>query len=227
MTKEIFKDIPGYEGKYQASNLGNIKSLNYSRSGKERLLKQTPAAGGYLMVSLCKEGKMKSFQVHQLVAMAFLNHVPCGHKLVVDHMDDNHLNNNLDNLQVVTNRENLSKDKKGGSSKYVGVSWNKINKKWRAYIHTGGKRKHLGSFTNELEASEAYKKALYNFENGLPIERKEVKTSSIHKGVSWYKDRKKWKAQIQINGKRKNLGSFTSEIDAHHAYQKALYNLLK
>ena len=157
MTKEIWKDVPGFEGMYQVSDLGNVKSLKF---GKERLLKQATDSTGYLNVSLYKEGKRKGFKAHVLVAMAFLNHVPCGHRLVVDHIDNDKMNNSLDNLQVITNRENLSKDKKGGSSKYVGVSWSKRDKRWRAEIRINGKYKFLGYFDDEVLASEAYQEAL-------------------------------------------------------------------
>ena len=100
--------------------------------------------------------------VSQLIAIAFLNHKPCGNKMVVDHIDTNKLNNKLYNLQVITNRENTSKDRKNGSSKYLGVSWNKSNKNWSATILINGKPKYLGSFTNEKEASQAYQNELKN-----------------------------------------------------------------
>jgi len=117
---EIFKDIPGYEGIYQVSDLGRVKSLKFN---KEKILKPGVNNHGYYTVVLCK-GKRKTINVHQLVAMAFLNHEPCGYNgLIVDHKDNNPLNNRLSNLQLISQRENTSKDKKG-SSKYTGVSWN-------------------------------------------------------------------------------------------------------
>lgn len=69
---EIWKDIDGYEGLYQISNEGNVKSLNYSHTGKERLLKPASNRGGYLHVQLCKDGKVKHHTVHRLVAQAFI-----------------------------------------------------------------------------------------------------------------------------------------------------------
>ena len=152
--EEVWKEVPGYEN-YMASSRGRMKSIKFN---KERLLKQALMKNGYLKVNLCKEGKQKNFKVHVLVAMAFLGHTPCGHKIVVDHVDGNRLNNNLNNLRLVTQRENLSRQ--GGSSEHTGVNWCKHVKKWRAYIYTDGKLKHLGYFTNEVEASEAYQKAL-------------------------------------------------------------------
>lgn len=165
--KEIFKNIPNYEGYYQVSNLGNVRTLNryvkHWRGGK-RLIKGkqcilTKQSKGYLVVDTCVLGIKKQQRVNQLVAMAFLNHIPCGHKLIVDHIDNNKLNNNLENLQIITSRENSSKDTKGKSI-FIGVSWCKVMNKWRAQIYINGKVKYLGSFLNEIEASITYQKAL-------------------------------------------------------------------
>jgi hypothetical protein len=98
--------------------------------------------------------------MHQLVAITFLGHNTNGHKIVVDHINGDKLNNKVENLQVITNRANLSKDKKGGSSKYVGVNWNNAAKKWQSRILIDGNRRNLGYFANELEASEAYQNRL-------------------------------------------------------------------
>ena len=153
---EIFKDIPGYEGIYQVSDLGRVKSLRFN---KEKILKPTVGSHGYYTVGLCK-GKRKTISVHQLVAMTFLNHKPDGTtKVVVDHIDNNPLNNRLYNLQLVTNRENTSKNR-NGTSKYTGVCWSKRDNKWRSEIRINGKKKHLGRFNCELAAAAAYQKEL-------------------------------------------------------------------
>ena len=229
---EEFRDVPGYEGLYQVSNLGNVKSLartimksnGRKHSIKEKILK--PASDrNYLGINLYKKDKHKYYKVHKLVAMAFLNHIPNGHiGLVVDHIDNNKLNNNLENLQLISARKNSSKDRTGGASQYVGVCWSKQSKKWRAQIGINGKDRHLGTFTCELEASEAYQKALkdYELDGTMP---EPPTSSSQYKGVSWYKPSKKWTAQMQINGKKKHLGTFTCELEASEAYQKALREL--
>jgi len=165
--EEIWKDVPNYEGFYQVSNLGNVKSVNRKIIGvdgkqkifKGKIIKQSKNAYGYLFISLSKESKAKQIRTHQLVAMAFLGHKPCGFTLVVDHIDNNCLNNNLNNLQVVTNRLNTSKDRKG-TSKYAGVYLYKRIKKWNAQIYFNGKIKSLGYFNNEYDAHLAYQKAL-------------------------------------------------------------------
>ena len=163
---EIWKSIEGCED-YEISNLGRVKSLARTVifsdgrvvSRKEKFLKLSVNDRGYLIVSLCKDTKSKTKKVHQLVAIAFLNHTPDGNKLVIDHIDNNPLNNKLGNLQIITHRENTSKDRKG-SSQYTGVSWHKPCKKWIARIYINGKSKNLGRFKDELEAAKAYQTAL-------------------------------------------------------------------
>jgi len=161
MEKEIWKEVPNYEN-YMISSMGRVKSLNFNKTGKERLLKQGKSRQ-HLKVTLWNEQGNTQLKVHQLVAIAFLGHVRSGSTrgLVVDHIDNDPLNNNLSNLQVITNRENTSKDTKNKTSAYTGVSWHKASKRWRAQIRLVGRKvKSLGTFTNELEASEAYQKKL-------------------------------------------------------------------
>ena len=119
-VKEIWKAIPGYEYMYEVSNLGNVKSLsreNYSGGGmkisKERILKQHKNGRGYLKVVLSKNSFKKQISVHQLVVMAFMGHIPNGKMdLVVDHINDDKLDNRVENLQVVTQSENIYKSYK-------------------------------------------------------------------------------------------------------------------
>ena len=158
---EEYRNIKGYEGHYQVSNLGNVKSLKFS---KEKVLKHSFSSYGYKQVQLCFNGSVKTVNNHKLVAMAFLGHEPSGHNIVVDHIDNNPLNNNVNNLQLITQRENLSKDRKG-SSKYRGVSWYNITKKWVARVHINGKRCNLGYFKCELAAAKAYNDKLKEITN--------------------------------------------------------------
>lgn len=154
---ENWKDVKGYEGVYIASDLGRVKKIV---NGVKSIVSQYENHKGYLICSIRKVGNSKSLGVHQLVAMAFLNHTPCGHGVIVDHIDNNPSNNNLSNIQLISNRENCSKDQKIGTSKYVGVRWHKHNKAWTSQIRVGKKRKTLGYFSNEIDAHNAYQKEL-------------------------------------------------------------------
>ena len=92
MTEE-WKDIKNYEGLYQVSNWGRVKSLGNGKSNnsKEKILKPFKDAGGYLVVKLYKDGKTKCFKVHRLVAETFIlnsDNFPC-----VNHKDENKKNN--------------------------------------------------------------------------------------------------------------------------------------
>lgn len=179
---EVWKDIKGYEGLYQVSNKGRVKSLkrkvprgNYFYSVNEKLLKDAPNTGGYLAVSLWKNNKGKTFSIHSLVAIAFLNHKPKGYELVIDHIDENKKNNNLSNLRLVTNRFNTTRNKNNHSSKYIGVHWHKSYKKWQSLIIINGKREYLGRYDNEYDAHLAYQKALSLIENNKNITGEEFK----------------------------------------------------
>jgi hypothetical protein len=164
---EIWKDIPDYEGIYQISNLGNIKSLSrkiLNNGGyfisKEKLLNPSLDINGYFVVCLCNNKKQSVKKIHQLLAMCFLEHKTNGHTLVVDHINNNPSDNRLENLQIITNRENLSKDKKKKTSKYTGVSWDKSKNKWVSQIIINSNHNFLGRFNCELSASIAYQNKL-------------------------------------------------------------------
>lgn len=104
MEQEIWKDIAGYEGKYQVSSFGRVKSLNYRRTGREQILETHKNTYGYLMVSLWKNGKCKQSLVHRLVASAF---IPNPDNLPeINHKDENKENNRVDNLEWVLHKDN-------------------------------------------------------------------------------------------------------------------------
>lgn len=222
---EEFIDVKGYEGLYQVSNLGNVISVNHNRTGKQVMMKLHRNKQKYIIVKLSKNSKYKTFQVHQLVAMSFLNHEYCGHELVVNHKDFNRSNNHVDNLEVITQRENTNKKHIPHSSKYTGVSWHKKMQKWQSRIWINNTDKHLGFFDDEKEAAEFYNNAVISFSNNQEIIVKERNYKSKLKGVGWHSKNKKWTSQIRVNGKMIYLGSFDNEIDAHNAYQKKLASL--
>lgn len=157
MQEEIWKDVPNYEGLYQVSNLGKVKSF---KRKKVKILKSSIDFKGYHVSRLMKLNKAKDFKVHQLVAMAFLGHIPCGYKSVIDHINNNSLDNRVENLKIVTARENCSKDKINKTSKYTGVSWDFDRCKWRAFIIIDKKNYFLGRFDCELKARLVYQNKL-------------------------------------------------------------------
>lgn len=127
--KEIWKDIEGYEGLYQVSNLGQVKSLNYKRTGKEKILSLNKKKNGYLLASLCINKKQKKFLVHRLVANTF---IPNPSDLPqVNHIDQNKLNNKVDNLEWCDNRYNTRYSR---AKKVVCYKDNKLIKVYDALI---------------------------------------------------------------------------------------------
>ncbi len=101
---EIWRDISGYEEIYQVSNLGNVMSLKYNGGNKKQLLKQGKTKTGYYFVCLCKNGNVKLYRVHRLVAETFIPKIL--NKEWINHKDGNKLNNNVNNLEWCTPSEN-------------------------------------------------------------------------------------------------------------------------
>ena len=107
---EIWKDIEGYEGLYQVSNLGRVKSLGNgnSNASKEKILKPGKNRENYLLVVLNKNGERRTCSVHRLVANAFIpnpNNKPC-----VDHVNTIRVDNRVDNIRWCTYKENSNNE---------------------------------------------------------------------------------------------------------------------
>jgi hypothetical protein len=152
---EIWLPIDNYVGLYEISNFGRVKSLPRKMNNKvvkEKILNESFGANGYQKVSLANYGKMKTFLVHRLVALAFLGNK--GH-LQVNHKDLNPKNNHVSNLEWVTQSENNQHkwdNCKTKSSRHKGVSFKKKLNKWQAYIYDGNKQRYLGVFDKESDA---------------------------------------------------------------------------
>lgn len=109
--QEIWKDVVGYEGLYQVSNLGRVKSLPKKKLtptstfySKEKIANQHIGRKGYARVSLTKDGKTKLFFIHRLVARTFIGE---GFGMTVNHKDENKLNNRVCNLEYMSLRDNV------------------------------------------------------------------------------------------------------------------------
>ena len=162
IENEFWKDVKGYEGQYQVSNLGRVKGLaRLDFRGwriKEKIFKLSIASNGYYTVCLTKANKQKTHFVHQLVAVAFLGHTKCNYEAVINHIDFDRLNNRVDNLEVTTQRANTNKKHKPSASKYTGVVWDR--NRWAAQIWVTDRNVRLGRSTYEYDAHLAYEAAL-------------------------------------------------------------------
>ena len=160
--KEEWRDVVGYEGLYEVSNFGRMKSL--SRKGRlgDSFIGGSKDGAGYLQIALYKN-RVRTFKnIHQIVAIAFLGHIPSGHSIVVNHINGDKIDNSVKNIELITGRENVSstyfrRDLDRLSSKFAGVFYDKKLCKWRASIMIGKKSLNLGLFKLEKDAADAYK----------------------------------------------------------------------
>jgi hypothetical protein len=159
MENEVWKKIPGYEGLYDVSTLGRVRSLK-----RGIIMKPGKHKTGYLQVNLRRGGKYATEKIHRLMAMAFLGLRGSKDERVVNHIDGNRSNNMIWNIEIVTRSENSSicfnSKRSGCTSGYIGVCWNKQRRKWKALISHGSERKYLGDFSTEEQARDAYRKEL-------------------------------------------------------------------
>lgn len=103
---EVWRDIKGYEGLYQVSNLGDVKRIKGERCYYDRIIKQKKSWSGHMYVMLSKDGIRKNLRVHRLVADSFIpnpNNYP-----IINHRDENPSNNNVDNLEWCTQKYNMN-----------------------------------------------------------------------------------------------------------------------
>lgn len=157
---EEWKDIKGYEGIYQVSNLGRVRTyrakdgwVGYRLSEEPKLMSAVSHGDGYVYVTLVgDEGKHNRF-IHRLVAEAFIGDIPAGY--VINHIDHNKSNNAVTNLEIVTQKQNVNHSKERmkhpknmGKDKYIFL---RSNGKYEVTV----KRKYLGQFKTLEEARSA------------------------------------------------------------------------
>ncbi|GAF76189.1 unnamed protein product [marine sediment metagenome] len=171
--EELFVSVKGYKGLYEISNIGRVKSLAktwYVGVGKKRtkpetILKPVLNKNGYLTVVLCDNRKRKTCLVHHLVFDHYCDEQREGREKQVDHRDANKINNYYKNLQIITQRRNVSKGfQQSGRELPTGATLHKQTNKYMSRIRINGENKHLGLFKTAEEASVVYQKALQNIE---------------------------------------------------------------
>lgn len=169
LNNEIWKDVPNLP--YEVSNFGVVRRKEGKYKYKDRThIKPYLNNKGYYCVNLYMNSKVYKYQVHRLVGIAFVpnpNNYP-----VINHIDGNPLNNHESNLEWCTQSHNMkhawdtglqsnrhanaSNKNRGGSSKYVGVSWSEQRQRWCAHIRVNKKSIGLGRYKTEEEAAKAY-----------------------------------------------------------------------
>ena len=146
---EEYRIITGFEN-YSISNLGNVKNNTTGKQIKSRFDKY-----GYLRIELRNNSKRKTFFIHRLVALCFIPNPE--NKPIIDHIDNNKLNNNFENLRWCEHYQNSSNlpIPKNNTSGFKGVSLDKSSNKWRAEIISKNSRICLGYYATKEEAIEA------------------------------------------------------------------------
>lgn len=129
LENEEWRDIEGYYGLYQVSNMGRVKSLKF---GKYKILKQRKRPNGYLCVTLCKEGKIKTCSVHRLVGNAFLDNpsnLPC-----FNHKNEDKTDNRAVNLEPCTHKYNLNY-KNAQAKRVASTDWKSVAEKLSRQVY--------------------------------------------------------------------------------------------
>ena len=189
---EEWRDIEGYEGYYQISNKGRVKSLPRKRMNgkgsyymtKTRILKHSMTTTGYKKVELTKNGKRKSKRIHRLIAKAFIPKVEG--KPDINHIDGNPLNNEIQNLEWCTQRENVLHALEIGLRKTINIPKNKLRE---LYVEQGLSLREVGE---ELGMSAPWVSE--------KLRREGIKVRNISEA----KDEYKLTNEIIINGLKTN-----------------------
>ena len=159
MTEEIWCPIKGYEGLYQVSDKGSVKSIGY---GKERILKPGRIKTGYLRVNLCKNGEKKNWLVHRIVAQAF---IPNPDNLPeVNHKDEDKENNSVQNLEWCDGKYNINYGTRTDRCSKPVLQFTKDGKLVREWKSASDVERNLGYFQNYISSCCTGKcKSAYDF----------------------------------------------------------------
>jgi hypothetical protein len=174
MQIEIWKDIIGFEGHYQVSNLGRIKSLERiltTKIGrrltvKEKILKIFLSRQSYQLICLALNDEKFPKQVHTIVAEAFLIKKPNSE---VNHIDGNRLNNHVSNLEYVTHLENINhRERSNKNQERYGITLEKKKNLWLAQISINGKPKKIGRSKCKEKAYQRFYEAYLSLHGVTP-----------------------------------------------------------
>ena len=207
----VYEEIKDY---FRLDSEGNLWAL---RRGKWGPVYCKPNNMGYLYV----ESNGTSYLQHRIIYCLHTEQdIPVD--LSIDHINGNPADNRIENLRLVTNRENGQNRSCHRRGKLIGAHYSKRDKIWTTAIRLAeGRYVSLGSFNTELEANQRYLEALkliHLTKEELQLHFNVAQKSSKYKGVCWDKSNSKWRARITVNGKTKHLGCFDSEEEAHEAY---------
>jgi hypothetical protein len=234
--EEIYKDIIGFEGKYQVSNFGNVRTIErvtIFKDGRERhyenkVLICPTDSKGYPKIRLLNFNPNygSTRRVHNLVWEAFGNGTTISFPdKVIDHIDRNKQNNHISNLRIVSNRENTYNRK--GNLEFIGVRKNKKSDNYSCRIGFNYKDYHLGTFKTQEEAFERYNEALSHIDTDflewLEIIETPKKSNSLDSRIGVYKSStpNKFVSYITLNRKLYSLGTFDSDFDARKTFLEA------
>lgn len=190
---------------------------------------------GYARKSFYKNGKKTTIGMHRLI----LGDVD---GKCVDHINGNKLDNRRENLRycsLTENNRNL-KTRKNNSSGYKGIYWHKKAAKWFCGIQVDKNHISLGLYTNLLDAAYAYNQAAIKYFgefaslNELPVDFTPSErngsliatNTSGYRGVTWFRETKKWTVKIKVNNKTINLGYYKNKEDAARVYNEAAIKYL-
>lgn len=236
MEEEIWKDIPGYEGIYQASNLGEVKSLDRYVASKtpgsirhiRGVVLKPKLRNGYLFVDLCRDNKRSSPNIHQIVCLVFMGHTFESFANVINHIDGNKSNNRIDNLEIISQRENVHAYFKKAIAGYRFGACND-NGRFRSSIYVDGRKYHLGCFEKREDAHAIYSKAEAlilsgEFKSWYNSLNKTINFTSKYRGISYSKTRNSWVARI-IDGRNIIFSSYhKTEVSAIDALSEFVIN---
>jgi len=204
---ETWVDAFGFEGVYQVSNFGRIRSVSriviktngHRLPVKGNILNPSVSRNGYLVISrntFKSVGERVTIKIHRLIFESFNEQIKEG--LEIDHIDRDKTNNHIDNLRLVNRRDNINN--RSNNKKYIGVT--DIGTGFSAKIYYQGKTYQLGVARSENEASEYYQKAKSEIEKGTFLEYHKslnyrVKKVDTPKYISYRQNRKTFRVKVK------------------------------